>query len=406
MLAALTATAASHDDGGLALGNLRRRLGNGGAGHNHNNHGGGGGGGGGASRRGSYSYSYAALAAAAARLPQSHGGGGGGASGGAPSVQDLFSKLFGAGGSHPSLGDGPGGKSYSYSYDSYYSYSYDMALDDGWQDLFKCSLADGSDGFECDDQTCIPGGHQCDAKHQCPDGSDELGCDFECIISAGVDGYRCSDGSCVAGERLCDGESNCADGSDELGCSFECVLPHGGQGHMCSDGRCIHSSYACDGEANCADGSDEMGCGFQCTATNGMQGWLCRDGTCVAGKHVCDGSSNCAEGAAARPVLERRDALVAVVVPPLHHSRLLANQIRAGRHVADADAEASLPEPPRRELGDPVHGARRRLRAVLAVQHVEQPGLVPAPERGLAELPAQELGVLHAHVPVRGAHVR
>ena len=214
---------------------------------------------------------------AAARLPQNHGDGGAG-----PAARRrcrTSSKLFGAGAAAPVR---PGNTDRT----PYYSYCTTWRWTTAGRP--QGTLADGSDGFECDDQTCIPGGHQCDAKHQCPDGSDELGCDFECIISAGVDGYRCSDGSCVAGERLCDGESNCADGSDELGCSFECVLPHGGQGHMCSDGRCIHSSYACDGEANCADGSDEMGCGFQCTARRAPGVALPRRH--CRGKHVCDGS--------------------------------------------------------------------------------------------------------------------
>jgi len=161
-------------------------------------------------------------------------------------------------------------------------------------------------GFLCfDGSTCIPGKHACDSepevgnqKFECPDHTDELGCDFECMLSSGsVTGFRCSDGSCVdsgdGGNRMCDGTSDCPDGSDELGCGFECVLPHGGRGIECSNGQCIHETYACDGEANCPGGEDEMGCGFQCETSEGISGWFCRDGTCVAGRHICDGTSQC-----------------------------------------------------------------------------------------------------------------
>ena len=236
----------------------------------HNNHGGGGGGGGGGDPRRQPPRLVLVLVrrARGGRRPpatEPRRRRRGGASGGASSrLQDLFSKLFGAGGSHP----GPGkscGVLVRLVLLVLVRHGAGRRLAGPLQVQPRRRLR----RLRVRRPDVHPGGHQCDAKHQCPDGSDELGCDFECIISAGVDELPRPDGSCVAGERLCDGESNCADGSDELGCSFECVLPHGGQGHMCSDGRCIHSSYACDGEANCADGSDEMGCGFQCTRRTG-----------------------------------------------------------------------------------------------------------------------------------------
>ena len=134
--------------------------------------------------------------------------------GGGNAMKNLFGNSYGG-----------SGKSYSYGY----SYSYG-------DDESHCQVDPtnaSTKGFLCSDGvTCIPGPKSCDDTPDCPDHSDELGCDFTCLLQTGsITGFKCHDGSCANagadGSRMCDGTSDCADGSDELGCGFECVLPHG-----------------------------------------------------------------------------------------------------------------------------------------------------------------------------------
>jgi hypothetical protein len=125
-------------------------------------------------------------------------------------------------------------------------------------------------------------------------------CSFECRLSnSEQQGHQCGDGSCVSGKQRCDARADCADGSDELGCLSECVLPKGGRGVLCSgdSGMCLQRSRVCDGEAQCPDGSDEMGCGFQCETPEGVPGWLCSTGACLGANHMCDGEWQCLDGA-------------------------------------------------------------------------------------------------------------
>ena len=129
--------------------------------------------------------------------------------GGGNAMKNLFGNSYGG-----------SGKSYSYGY----SYSYG-------DDEFSCQVDPknaSTKGFQCSDvsRTCIQGPKSCDGTPDCPDHSDELGCDFECLLQTGsLTGFRCHDGSCANagadGSRMCDGASDCADGSDELGCGFE-----------------------------------------------------------------------------------------------------------------------------------------------------------------------------------------
>ena len=134
--------------------------------------------------------------------------------GGGNAMKNLFGNSYGG-----------SGKSYSYGY----SYSYG-------DDESHCQVDPtnaSTKGFLCSDGlTCIQGPKSCDDTPDCPDHSDELGCDFTCLLQTGsITGFKCHDGSCANagadGSRMCDGTSDCADGSDELGCGFECVLPHG-----------------------------------------------------------------------------------------------------------------------------------------------------------------------------------
>lgn len=66
--------------------------------------------------------------------------------------------------------------------------------------------------------------------------------------------FPCQSGQCVPRGWVCDSEADCPDNSDELGCNRSCVLGH----FPCALGaHCIHYDHLCDGIPHCPDHSDE-----------------------------------------------------------------------------------------------------------------------------------------------------
>ncbi|XP_033646722.1 very low-density lipoprotein receptor-like [Asterias rubens] len=69
--------------------------------------------------------------------------------------------------------------------------------------------------FTCSNGACLSAVWQCDGLEDCPDGGDEIGCNYVCDD----DEFKCNSGYCIPSVFKCDGVSSCPDGDDELNCS-------------------------------------------------------------------------------------------------------------------------------------------------------------------------------------------
>lgn len=73
------------------------------------------------------------------------------------------------------------------------------------------------DEYKCEGSNrCLPILWKCDGKAQCPDGTDERGCDHG---SCANDQFHCSEqNTCIPASWRCDGASDCLSGDDEKLC--------------------------------------------------------------------------------------------------------------------------------------------------------------------------------------------
>ena len=193
--------------------------------------------------------------------------------------------------------------------------------------------------IKCDSNTvlcklngqCIDKLLLCDGNNDCPDGADELFCDYSCEGSilnltqfqcggqiALIDKtqyYHLSDienpiihkynstaqlskllnntGTCIPIEWRCDGIKDCQDGSDEFACT---ILSCSNDQYQCTDtGICIDKSWVCDGYNDCSDGNDEVGCSS--TSYCSSDEYQCKNTyDCIPNSWLCDDVKDCQDG--------------------------------------------------------------------------------------------------------------
>ncbi|CAD5212711.1 unnamed protein product [Bursaphelenchus okinawaensis] len=144
------------------------------------------------------------------------------------------------------------------------------------------------DEFRCKNGQCIDSNLECNRRYDCPDGSDELHCDYfvnhphyqpttttyapqelqsaqearrECTDQE----FQCSAGQCIHYDKICDGNDDCGDRADEATCDSDELNVKKGCGqheYTCHNGDCIDVRRKCDRNYDCRDGSDETVCDY------------------------------------------------------------------------------------------------------------------------------------------------
>ena len=118
---------------------------------------------------------------------------------------------------------------------------------------------------------------RCNGVLDCPGGEDEHACGKSMIfyyyfaaigvfmnfcltaLSCGSQIACRTRGGCYRTSARCDGHQDCPDGSDEEGCDSSLCGPHR-EGFLCRNKRCIQAYSRCDGIEDCGDLSDEDSC--------------------------------------------------------------------------------------------------------------------------------------------------
>ncbi|XP_067639802.1 vitellogenin receptor Yl isoform X3 [Eurosta solidaginis] len=162
--------------------------------------------------------------------------------------------------------------------------------------------------FRCRSGECLTQSRRCNGRKDCPDGSDELGCDPASTkrhkVICAIGEFMCHDSTqCVKKSLRCDGRKDCHDGSDETHCvKFDKDKRCHSHQHACDNGNCVDMSVVCDGSDDCGDHSDETNCKSNVKETTGdlpvcaADMFQCNTGTCIAQSWECDGKLDCTDG--------------------------------------------------------------------------------------------------------------
>nr|ASX95053.1 vitellogenin receptor [Conopomorpha sinensis] len=167
------------------------------------------------------------------------------------------------------------------------------------------------DEWQCGDGSCIDFSRRCDDVLDCDDHSDEEACDNDDLDDSHSEESPCEDfeytcamnrSICLPLTAVCNGTSECPNGTDEAGCDSLCP-PH--MFHCRDDRLCLPPRKVCDGKVDCKDGSDEAPKN-SCNATrpptppylmsNCTGRYSCGSGECVDLHVVCDSKADCADG--------------------------------------------------------------------------------------------------------------
>ncbi|XP_041475921.1 low-density lipoprotein receptor-like isoform X2 [Lytechinus variegatus] len=152
---------------------------------------------------------------------------------------------------------------------------------------FECA----STGTGNSDSVCVPARWRCDGDADCPDSSDEIGCES---LTCAPNQFSCGPGkNCIPLTWRCDHDVDCQTGADEHNCH---ALTCSANQFTCENKKCITTRWVCDGDNDCGDSSDEVNCPsltcapdqFECTGAN--------ETTCIPGRWKCDGDIDCRDG--------------------------------------------------------------------------------------------------------------
>nr|XP_016940578.1 uncharacterized protein LOC108017919 isoform X1 [Drosophila suzukii]XP_036669786.1 uncharacterized protein LOC108017919 isoform X1 [Drosophila suzukii]XP_036669787.1 uncharacterized protein LOC108017919 isoform X1 [Drosophila suzukii] len=81
------------------------------------------------------------------------------------------------------------------------------------REVMKAATHPKCDGFQCDQNRCLPQEYVCDGHLDCMDQADEASCE-----RCGPDEIYCGDSQCIGTKHICDGIIDCPYGQDERNC--------------------------------------------------------------------------------------------------------------------------------------------------------------------------------------------
>ncbi|EDW89203.2 uncharacterized protein LOC6528445 [Drosophila yakuba] len=81
------------------------------------------------------------------------------------------------------------------------------------REVMRAATHPKCDGFQCDQNRCLPQEYVCDGHLDCMDQADEAKCE-----RCGPDEIYCGDNQCIGTKHICDGITDCPYGQDERNC--------------------------------------------------------------------------------------------------------------------------------------------------------------------------------------------